>query len=507
MTTGPGLLVAAGRRSWIAAGAAVCAAVVLGLVYLVGRSEPPRAGPTVGERLATLAAERATLQAQADGETRIDLVGAFRVASLLLDALSARHEDDRERPLDALPAPRRKLFADLEELDTALRESMTFPGDGSRRAARVAAQLAQGSLDRLAGDGASLVLQFSPRFVPPRRNGGDLRLDPPSGPRPAAWLSLSPILPLGVGIHGSTETLSPVVPLYAPAFSGIGAADPPVEIEIAAVGFDLDSAPPVLTIGSWRGTARVSPLRLHFLVPRDAFPTEGTRATFVSGRLSARRAARTETFELLFVVLPDRPGAFALDQKVRAMVPEATTLVSPEILARADAGETKTVRRCFDPPPGARFDKSQRRVVEVERLGWLEDVGDPTLNDGKVEFAANEGPDQICVVVTAKPVNKDARTATIGRFEATIVRDRPEDKAVQSGVRALDWYEAVRVPLEPGAVEWRLYVRMLGEINREFDAPLVGQAAVLPEGVPFLRISRDAAGKNLILRADPAAEP
>ncbi|MBS0517176.1 MAG: hypothetical protein JSR90_00705 [Proteobacteria bacterium] len=481
--------------------------VLLGLAYLIGGREPPHQGPTVGEKLSTLAAERAVLQAQADGETRIGLVGAFRVAGLLTDALAARHAADRDRPLDTLPMAHQRLFGEADELVVALRESVTLPGEGSRRAARAAAQLAQQALDRLASDGQPLVLQFSPRFVPPRRGAGELRLDPPVVRPSDIPLDQPPVLSLGVGTRVAAETVLPVVPRYAPAFVETDVADPPVDIEIAAVGFDSDAPPPVLTIGSWRGPARATPLRLHFAVPRSAFATDATRTVFVTGRLSYRHAARTDTFDLLFVVLPDHPGAFALDQKVQTLVPEATTLVSPEILARAEAGQTKTVRRCFDPPPGTRFDKSQRRVVEVERLGWLEDVGDPTLNDGKVEFAANEKPDQICIVVTARPVNKDARTATIGRFEATLVRDRPEDKAVKSGVRALDWNEAMHVPLDPGAVEWKLYLRLLGEINREFDGPPGNTAAAVPEDLPFLRIDRAKDGKSLVLRADPSAEP
>jgi hypothetical protein len=204
--------------------------------------------------------------------------------------------------------------------------------------------------------------------------------------------------------------------------------------------------------------------------------------------------------ELLFVVLPDRPGSFALDQKARTMVPESNTLVSPEILTRAPAGETRSVRRCFDPPAGWRFDKQSRRVVVLERLGWLDDIGDPTLNGGSVEFASDEGAGQICVVVTATPVTKAARTATIGRFEATLVRDRPEDRVIQSGVRALDWREAVRVPIEPGMVEWKLYLHLFDEIDREFDG-------TVSASLPFLHVAMAADGRALVLKADPAAEP
>ncbi|CAN5619276.1 hypothetical protein BH10PSE6_BH10PSE6_22300 [soil metagenome] len=71
-------------------------------------------------------------------------------------------------------------------------------------------------------------------------------------------------------------------------------------------------------------------------------------------------------------------------------------------------------------------------------------------------------------MATARPVTKAARTATIGCFEATLVRDRPEDRVVQSGIRALDWREAIRVPLEPQATEWKLYVRLFDDVDRKF---------------------------------------
>ena len=133
-------------------------------------------------------------------------------------------------------------------------------------------------------------------------------------------------------------------------------------------------------------------------------------------------------------------------------------------------------------------------------------MSDPTQNEGTVEFAKDEKPDQICLVVTTKPADPQARTATIGRFEATVVQNRAEDTPLKTGVRALDWNEPVRVPLDARTVEWRLYFKLLGEINREFDTPLAGDAP-LPTGLPFLRLERDADGKTLILRADPTAAP
>jgi hypothetical protein len=503
MTTGTRLPAAALRRRWIAAIAAVAGVAILAVTYLVAGERSYPAGPTVGEKLSDLDARRAALQARADGEARIELVAAFRIAGLLSDALAVRHADERERTFDTLPALQRQVFADAAALDRALEEALDRLGEGARAAARAAARPAQATLDRLAGDGSPLVLQYSPRFVPPRRTAGELRL----APHAAAPVTVGTVLPLGGGGTSAPDrTQAPVIPRYAPAFAAGPADDPPVEVEVAAVGFDEGGPTPVLRIGSWRGEARVTPLRLHFIVPRSAFATDAARSTFVSGTLAVRHGSRIDTFELLFVVLPDHPGSFAFDQKVETTVPEADTLVSPEILARAAVGETKVVRRCFDPPPGSHFDKSNRRVVEVDRLGWLDDMSDPTLNDGSVAFAANEKPQQICVVVTARPTSKTARTATIGRFEATLVRDRPDEKAVKSGVRALDWQEPVSVPLDPTAVEWKLYIRLFGEIDRELDnSP--ARAAKLPKELPFLHVDRDKDGKNLILRADPRAEP
>jgi hypothetical protein len=290
------------------------------------------------------------------------------------------------------------------------------------------------------------------------------------------------------------------VPRYAPDFATSGDDDPPVQVEVTGVLLAGGGPPPVLAIGGWRGDATIAPERLRFSVPRSAFATDATRTTFASGSLIVRRGSRTATFQLLFTVLPDRPGSFALDQRVITTEPESNTLVSPEILARAPAGETRTVRRCFDPPQGWRFDKERRRVVIVEKLGWLDDIGDPTMNGGSVEFVPEDDAKQICLSVVAQPVTKAARTATIGRFEATLIRDRPVERVLHSGIRALDWREPARVPIEPGMIEWKLYVRLFDEIDREFDR-------VAPSGVAFLSIELDADGKMLVLRAEPTAGP
>jgi len=466
--------------------------VLVLLAALLACAPVARAGePAVDERLVQLRGERSALQARADGAARVALLTPLRVAGLLTDALSAR-EGSSGRALDELPVGRRQAFAALIALNDALKQALARPGQGPNALLRMASDRAAKALEALAGDDQPLVLQVMPRVVPPRRGGGELALVPPAPPVPPAEADFRfrPAAPR------APEPGATVV-RYVPGFVPAADVDPPVEIEIVGLRLGADLAA-TLAVGAWRGEARVSPERLHFSVPREAFGTDANRAQLVSSLLALRRGGRLVAFELPFLVLPDRPGSLALDQKLRWTVPESNTLLSPEIMVRAAAGETRALRRCFDAPAGWRFDKQQRRVVIVERLGWLDDVNDPTLNGGTVEFASDEGPEQACLVVSAKPVTAGARTATIGRFEATLVRDQPQEKAVLSGVRALDWNEPVRLALEPDAVERRLYVRLFGELVREFAEPM-------PSGMPFLRISRE--DNVLMLRADPSAEP
>ena len=507
MTDGPRRPRAAARRFHRGLLVALAGAIVLAaVIFLATRSETPGTGLTVGEKITALRAERASLQARADGEARIALLSAYRTASLLVDALAVRSEPEGDRAFDLLPAFRRQAFAELDALNGALRDALERPGDGARMAALQATGRATAQLEWLAGlDDGPLILSFTPRFVAPRRSTSELTL--PSGapgtpPHDGALRVDKPASQVG----GPGMQAIPAVPRYAPDFAASGEEDPPVQIEV--IGAHLSEPggpPPVLAIGSWRGQAIVAPERLRFTVPRGAFATDTRRATFTAGALSIRRASRTAAFQLLFTVLPDRPGSFAFDQRVRTSTLESNTLVSPEILSRAPAGETRTVRRCFDPPAGWRFDKEQQRVVIVERLGWQDDVNDPTLNAGSVEFVPGDDPDQVCVAVIARPVMRTARTATIGRFEATLVRDRPSETVVKSGIRALDWRESARVPIEAGMAEWKLYVRLFDDVDREFE----GNAdAEMPRTVtPFLRIGRSDGGGTLVLQADPAAEP
>jgi hypothetical protein len=492
----------------------LCVAAALFLLF--GRATPLGSDATIGEKLAALRAERASLQARADGEARIGLLQAFRVAGLLTDTLAARYESDAERVFDRLPPARLQPFVEVDRLNAAIKDALDRPGEGARHAARKAAEQATAQLERIAGlDDAPLVLAYTPRFVPPRRATGELTLTPGASgsvpPEGALRLDMptavggkaapSAVLPTGMPSTGMPPSGMPTVPRYAPEFATSGDDDPVVQIEVVGVFLNPGGGPPpVLAIGTWRGDATLAPERLLFSVPRSAFANEAARTTFASGSLIVRRGSRSATFQLLFTVLPDRPGSFALDQRVRTTELESNTLVSPEILSRAPPGETRTVRRCFDPPVGWRFDKERRRVVIVERLGWLDDIADPTMNAGSVEFVPEEDPNQICIAVLARPATKAARTATIGRFEATLVRDRPIEQVLQSGVRALDWREPARMSIEPGMVEWKLYVRLFDEIVREFD-----QAE--PSGLAFLRVDLDADRRILVLRADPTAEP
>ena len=93
--------------------------------------------PTIAEKLVNLRADRAELQARADGMARIELLASFRAASLLFDALAARYEPEREQPYERLPPQRREMFDRLEAVNTALRAALDRPrlADGAARAA------------------------------------------------------------------------------------------------------------------------------------------------------------------------------------------------------------------------------------------------------------------------------------------------------------------------------------------------------------------------------------
>ena len=490
------------RQWWIIP---LCALLVIaGAAFVAWRGtidrQSDRAGMSVAERLATLRTDRIALQARADDESRIRLLEAFRLASLLTDGLGARYDAEGERALASLPAAGQSAFAQAAAFNATIKEALDRPGEGARLAVRAAALDAHAALERVAeGDDTPFVLAITPRFVAPRRGTAELTLAP----------RLPPVTPEDRGLRLDAprppggDTASAVVPRYAPDFAAAAANDPPVQVDVMGLHFaSTGEQRPRLALGDWRGEAEVAPGRLRFTVPRAAFAAASVRTAWANATLSMQSGPQTLTFQLLFLVLPDRPGSFALDQKAREMTTESNTQVSPEILARADGGETRTVRRCFDPPPGWRFDKAHRRVVIVERLGWLDDSPDDTLNGGSVEFASDETAKQICVVVTAKPVTASAgtRTATIGRFEAMLVQDVPVDRVVQSGVRALDWREPVRLPIASGTIDQRLYLHLFDEVDIEI-------AGLASSRAPFLRVDVDKDRGTVILTADPTAEP
>jgi len=154
----------------------------------------------------------------------------------------------------------------------------------------------------------------------------------------------------------------------------------------------------------------------------------------------------------------------------------------------------------LDPPDGWRFDMSRRRVIVVEKLASEEDIPDPTLNGGTVEFANDGKPGQIMRHGHGEARTKTGRPPPSAGFEATLERIARRTAPCHSGVRALDCGEAVRVPLDPSGVEWKLYVRLFDEIDREFE----GKTSA---GTPFLHITTDPGGGALVLQADPQAVP
>ena len=80
------------------------------------------------------------------------------------------------------------------------------------------------------------------------------------------------------------------------------------------------------------------------------------------------------------------------------------------------------------------------------------------------------------------------------------MHDLPVDRVVQSGVRALDWREPVSLPIEPGTIDQRLYVRLFDEVDIEI-------AGLASSRAPFLRMDVDKARETVTLTVDPTAEP
>src|SRR5436190_19833602 len=196
---------------------------------VVERADALPSGPAIEERLVRLRSERTAQQARADGEARLGLLAAMQIAGLLTDALSVREPLDAGRMLEELPEPRRRAFAALTALNDALKEALVRPGDGSRAAVRQVADRAAKSLEDLAAtDDQPLVLQVTPRFVPPRRAGGELLVAPRQSEvlPDDGKLGLRAAAPRRPGLAQSA-----VVPRYAPSFVP-AEEEPPVEIEI-----------------------------------------------------------------------------------------------------------------------------------------------------------------------------------------------------------------------------------------------------------------------------------
>ncbi len=128
------------------------------------------------------------------------------------------------------------------------------PGEGARLVAGTAAERARAALERLAGiDELPLVLQFTPRFVPPRRATGELTLDAGS----AASGRSAPEGPLHLGPAGTARVRacrSDRAALCAD-LRRRGRHDPPVAIEVVGLHLSPDGAPPPV-LASATGAAR-----------------------------------------------------------------------------------------------------------------------------------------------------------------------------------------------------------------------------------------------------------
>jgi len=482
-------------RRVLGAVALVAALAATGAGWWRATEEPPE-GPSAGDRVASLRADRAALLARADPESRVRLARALADASLLTDALAVRHDHRAGEPFAALTEPHRHAFEAVDALNEAVAVVLDRPSPGLRADALARYRPVADSLARLAGtDPLPLVLDYTPRVIAPRLAPQEIALAQP--PRALPAIEPSPRAASEASAPSRPTDAGPL-PRYLPEFAAGEAREPPVVVEI--VGLALDAGPAVLTVGGVRVTALGERHRLRFEIPRAALGGDAVRVRTVEPLLQIRRGGRLLSFRLPMLVLPDRPGSVALDERVREIVLESQTLVSPELLARAAAGETRATRRCFDPPEGWRFDRDSRRVVVVERLGWIEDAPDPTLNAGGVEFAPDEPPGQICVVVTARAAVRAARTATVGRFEVALLRERATTRVRRSGVRALDWQEPLRLPLDPEALERKLYVRLLDGFDIEVTNPIAG-------GAPFLGFVTPTEGGHLVLVVDPALAP
>ena len=211
-------------------------------------------------------------------------------------------------------------------LNGALKDALDTPSEGARLAAHKAAARAATQFDWLVADDAPLILSYSPRFVPPRRATGELTLAPNFECR--AWSRAAGALRLDTPGGPAANQAVQAVPRYAPDFAAAGDDDPPLDRDRrVASGICRRAATGAVdrcVAGAGDGVAE----RLRFSVPRAAFVTRA-RTSFAAAALSIRRGSRTVLFQLLFTVLPDRPGSFAFDQLVRATTQESTPWCHP----------------------------------------------------------------------------------------------------------------------------------------------------------------------------------
>ena len=210
----------------------------------------------------------------------------------------------RERAFDRLPAAAASLRGD-RSLNAPSR-TLDRPGEAALCAA-ARRPSGDGSLERIAArrcaTGAGLYAAFRAAAPCHGRTHADAeRCSPESS------LRLDAAVP-GTAAARGADRRTPTVPRYAPDFAASGGDDPAVQIEI--VGLARLGGDRRRSWRSGRGAARPRSRRSGCASRCRAAPspTDAARTTFAAGSLFAPPWRRAPTaFQLLFTVLPDRPG-------------------------------------------------------------------------------------------------------------------------------------------------------------------------------------------------------
>ena len=308
---------------------AVAGLVAAAVLFAVMREEPA-GGPTVDEKIAILRTERVQPAARADSEARLTLLPlSVPPACCSMPCWCVRtRRRSRLRPPASLPAPRFRRTRRAEW------RAQGRPGhaERGRTACRPQGRSPCGNAIRLAGGrrcAAHPVLFAALRAAAPCHRRTDAGAQPPNvapGPAPQGALRLDT---LGGPAANQAVQAAALRAGFRRGRRRRSAADRDRRVASGICRRAATGAVDRCVAGAGDGVARAAALGAARGL-RDA-----RRASFAAAALSIRRGSRTVLFQLLFTVLPDRPGSFAFDQLVRATTQESNTLVSPEILSRA----------------------------------------------------------------------------------------------------------------------------------------------------------------------------